>query len=61
MMNYRAALWQGNIEVASVSGKPEDVEREIAHYVLMYGPDGPVVIRRSRALIRWLKTRVNMD
>ena len=40
-------LWQDGIMVASVNGLPEDAEREINHYAMMYSEDGEVEIRRN--------------
>lgn len=45
-MNYAYGLFQAGVMVAAVySARQEDAEREIAHYALIYGQDGPVEIR----------------
>jgi hypothetical protein len=45
-MSERRTLWQDGIEVASVTAQTaEDADREIAHYAMVYGQDGPVEIR----------------
>ena len=48
--NY--TIKQGGIVVAAGSGPRSFVEREAAHYAIVYGQDGPVEmkIRKSRAL-----------
>jgi hypothetical protein len=61
MAKYKAGVWQGNIEVAITEGNdPIAVEREITHYAMMYSQDGEVVVRRNRALARWINT-LNRD
>lgn len=50
---YWAKLYQGGIDVASVTGPDkETVDREINHYALVYSHDGPVKIRRGSATLR---------
>jgi hypothetical protein len=56
--HYRQ-LWQGGMLVATVEGPTRAfAEREIAHYALMYGQDGPVEIRNPDAQRRKEKPRV---
>ena len=44
---YCYELWQNDEFVASAdSTDQQEAEREIQHYALMYGQDGPVEIRR---------------
>lgn len=43
---YRFQLWQDGIEVAGVDAPDLDsARREIMHYAMMYGQDGPCEIR----------------
>ena len=39
----QAELWT---QCAAVVGTPEHCEREIQHYAMMYGQDGPIKITR---------------
>lgn len=39
---------QDSLIVASVTGRKDDAERQAAHYVLIYGQDGPVEMRTKR-------------
>ena len=40
---YSAELWQDGVCVAAVDcPTKEDMRREIGHYAMMYGQDGPV-------------------
>ena len=42
-VEYRGRVRQGGMIVATVEGRGRKfVEREIAHYALVYGQDGPV-------------------
>ena len=42
---YEAELWQDGMCLAAVDcSTEEDMRREIAHYALVYGQDGPVKI-----------------
>lgn len=48
MKQYNASLFQNGLQVAGVSGpNKESVQREIAHYALLYGQDGPVEIKAN--------------
>lgn len=48
MRQYSAKLIQDGIEVAGVSGPDKEaVQREIVHYAMMYGQDGPVTIKEN--------------
>lgn len=43
--SWKAELWQNGIRVAGVDcPTAEDMRREIGHYAMMYGQDGPVRI-----------------
>ena len=39
-------LWRGDEWLAGASGTVADAEREIVHYAMVYGLDGPVEIKR---------------
>ena len=44
--DYAYGLFQDGLMVAAVyCDQQEDAEREIAHYAMIYGQDGPVEIR----------------
>ena len=52
-MTYRYKLIQDGMVVASVDAPTKELaEREINHYALMYGQDGPVEIKEVKAMKR---------
>lgn len=62
MSKYRAILRQAGIEVARVHGDdPETVDREIAHYAMVYVQDGAVEITRNRALASWAADKLKNE
>jgi hypothetical protein len=47
---FKFQLWQDGIEVASVeAASSDDACREIMHYAMLYGRDGPCEIRGDGA------------
>lgn len=50
--DFEFELWQDGIMVASVSAPNyDDAKREILHYSVMYGQDGPVEIRGANGAV----------
>lgn len=46
-LRFTGSVWQNGVQVAAVDAPDEEsLERELAHYAMMYGQDGPVEIRR---------------
>lgn len=61
MRAHRGRILQDGMVVAEVSsGNLSDVQREIAHYAMMYGQDGPVAaeIRKGK---RWVALFVPLN
>lgn len=48
----RYELWQDGVMVASAEGEEETARKEIWHYAMFYGQDGPVEIRSNGGDIR---------
>lgn len=45
MLRTFRLLDEANLQVAMVEGKDDDALRDIQHYALVYGQDGPVKIQ----------------
>ena len=44
--SFRAEVWQDGMMMAAVEGRNrKHVERDILHYAMVYGQDGPVQIK----------------
>lgn len=50
-MNVRLELEQDGQIVAAVEGPKDDAIREIRHYAMVYGQDGPVTIKVKRGKV----------